>query len=440
MKQAPIVSVIKPFSQFFKHELATGIMLCIAVIVAMLWANSPWSTSYFDLWHTPLGIKIGEFSFNKPLHIWINDGLMAIFFFHVGLEIKREIVAGELSTPSKAIMPVGAAIGGMLLPALIFYGFNYNEVSVDGWGVPMATDIAFTLGLISIVRTQISTSLKIFLTAVAVVDDLGAVLVIALFYTSHYSITMLFIALGFFLLLLIANYLGVRSTAFYAIVGITGLWLSFYYSGIHPTVAGILLAMSIPLRPLISKEKFSSRLKNMWSLLQKTATGPGPLKSQKEAQIIERLDKLNSAAHTPLQELEHKLTPWVYFVIMPVFAFANAGIKFENFSFSLFTSSISLGIIVGLVLGKTIGISGMTLLFQKLKIGKLEGVSKKNLLGISMLAGIGFTMSLFVTELAFENETFIQEAKVAILTASILAATLGLVTIKFFSKTKTIEN
>ena len=251
---------------------------------------------------------------------------------------------------------------------------------------------------------------------------------------------MLFIALGFFLLLLIANYLGVRSTAFYAIVGITGLWLSFYYSGIHPTVAGILLAMSIPLRPLISKEKFSSRLKNMWSLLQKTATGPGPLKSQKEAQIIERLDKLNSAAHTPLQELEHKLTPWVYFVIMPVFAFANAGIKFENFSFSLFTSSISLGIIVGLVLGKTIGISGMTLLFQKLKIGKLEGVSKKNLLGISMLAGIGFTMSLFVTELAFENETFIQEAKVAILTASILAATLGLVTIKFFSKTKTIEN
>ncbi len=178
----------------------------------------------------------------------------------------------------------------------------------------------------------------------------------------------------------------------------------------------------------------------MWSLLQKTATGPGPLKSQKEAQIIERLDKLNSAAHTPLQELEHKLTPWVYFVIMPVFAFANAGIKFENFSFSLFTSSISLGIIVGLVLGKTIGISGMTLLFQKLKIGKLEGVSKKNLLGISMLAGIGFTMSLFVTELAFENETFIQEAKVAILTASILAATLGLVTIKFFSKTKTIEN
>tara|TARA_Y100000782_G_scaffold115588_1_gene160889 strand:+ start:905 stop:2227 length:1323 start_codon:yes stop_codon:yes gene_type:complete len=440
MKQAPIVSVIKPFSQFFKHELATGIMLCIAVIAAMLWANSPWSTSYFDLWHTPLGIKIGEFSFNKPLHIWINDGLMAIFFFHVGLEIKREIVAGELSTPSKAIMPVGAAIGGMLLPALIFYGFNYNEVSVDGWGVPMATDIAFTLGLISIVRTQISTSLKIFLTAVAVVDDLGAVLVIALFYTSHYSITMLFIALGFFLLLLIANYLGVRSTAFYAIVGITGLWLSFYYSGIHPTVAGILLAMSIPLRPLISKEKFSSRLKNMWSLLQKTATGPGPLKSQKEAQIIERLDKLNSAAHTPLQELEHKLTPWVYFVIMPVFAFANAGIKFENFSFSLFTSSISLGIIVGLVLGKTIGISGMTLLFQKLKIGKLEGVSKKNLLGISMLAGIGFTMSLFVTELAFENETFIQEAKVAILTASILAATLGLVTIKFFSKTKTIEN
>lgn len=429
----PIKKVVRPFSRFFKNELATGLMLCLAVVVAMTWANSPWYQSYFDLWHLHFGIELGDFKFNKPLHIWINDGLMAIFFFHVGLEIKREIIVGELSTRSKALLPIAAAIGGMALPALIFYFINIDTASASGWGIPMATDIAFALGLLSIVRTHISQSLKIFLTAIAVVDDLGAVFVIALFYTTEYSITMLGIALGILLLLLVANKLGIRSTVFYSIIGITGLWLSFYYSGIHPTVAGILLAFTIPMKPLISKERFSNRLKSFWEQLQNVRTGPGPLKSKKEKRIITKIERLKSAAHTPLQELEDKLSPYVYFVIMPLFALANGGIHFSSFSLDLFTSKVSLGIIFGLVAGKTLGIFGATKLMQVLKLGKLKGANNTNLIGIAMLAGIGFTMSLFITELAYTSDTYVEQAKVAILIASTTAAIGGILIIKYFN-------
>ena len=430
----PIKKVIRPFNRFFKNELATGIMLCLAIFAAMFWANSPYYESYFHLWHIEFGIHIGDLNFNKPLHIWINDLLMAIFFFHIGLEIKREIVAGELSSWSKAIMPVGAAIGGMLLPALIYFAFNMGLPTSSGWGIPMATDIAFTLGLLSIVRTRISTTLKIFLTAVAVVDDLGAVMVIALFYTTEYSVMMLLVAFGILAILFFANRLGVRSTVFYSLIGITGLWLSFYYSGIHPTVAGIMLAFTIPMKPLISKENFSNRLLNFWKQLNQTKTGPGPLKSDQEKKIITRIESLKSKAHTPLQDLEDRLAPWVYFLIMPLFAFANGGIHFNHFSFDLFLTPISLGIATGLIFGKTIGIFGFTYLLQKLGLGKLENASNSNLLGVSLLAGIGFTMSLFITGLAFENEDYTQQAKAAILLASTIAALSGLAVIKFTSK------
>lgn len=430
----PIKKVIRPFNRFFKNELATGIMLCLAIFGAMFWANSPYYESYFHLWHIEFGINIGDLKFNKPLHIWINDLLMAIFFFHVGLEIKREIVAGELSSWSKAIMPVGAAFGGMLLPALIYFAFNMGLPSSSGWGIPMATDIAFTLGLLSIVRTRISTTLKIFLTAVAVVDDLGAVMVIALFYTTEYSVMMLLVALGLLAILFFANRLGVRSTIFYSLIGITGLWLSFYHSGIHPTVAGIMLAFTIPMKPLISKENFSNRLLNFWKQLNQTKTGPGPLKSDQEKMIITRIASLRSKAHTPLQDLEDRLAPWVYFLIMPLFAFANGGIHFNHFSFDLFLTPISLGIAVGLVVGKAAGIFGFTYLLQKLGLGTLENTSNSNLLGVSLLAGIGFTMSLFITGLAFENEDYTQQAKAAILLASTIAALSGLAVIKFTSK------
>lgn len=430
----PIVRVMRPFNRFLQNDLATGILLGAAIFAAMVWANSPFYQSYFDLWHTQIGVNIGSFNFNKSLHIWINDLLMAIFFFHVGLEIKRELVAGELSTWQKAVMPIGAAVGGMVLPAAIFFFFNAGSASSSGWGIPMATDIALTLGLLSIVKTNISTSLKIFLTAVAVVDDLGAVLVIALFYTTEYSFMMLLIAFGILAVLFLANRLGVRSSAFYGIIGVTGLWLSFYYSGIHPTIAGILLAFTIPMKPLISKEKFSNRLLNFWRQLNKAKTGPGPLNSLQEKRIITRIENLKLQAQTPLQDIEDRLAPWVYFLIMPLFAFANGGIHFDHFTIDMFLAPVSLGIIFGLLAGKTIGIFGFTYLLEKLGWGKLQNVSKVNLLGVSLLAGIGFTMSLFITELAFVNEEFAQQAKVAILTASTLAALAGIAVIKFFGK------
>lgn len=430
----PIVRVMRPFNRFLQNDLATGILLGAAIFAAMLWANSPFYQSYFDLWHTQIGVNIGSFNFNKSLHIWINDLLMAIFFFQIGLEIKREIVAGELSTWKKAVMPFGAAVGGMVLPALIFFSFNVGTASSSGWGIPMATDIALTLGLLSIVKTNISTTLKIFLTAVAVVDDLGAVLVIALFYTTEYSFMMLLIAFGILAILFLANRLGVRSTAFYGIVGVTGLWLSFYYSGIHPTIAGILLAFTIPMKPLISKEKFSNRLLNFWRQLNKAKTGPGPLNSLQEKRIITRIENLKLQAQTPLQDIEDRLAPWVYFLIMPLFAFANGGIHFDHFTFDMFLAPVSLGIIFGLLAGKTIGIFGFTYLLEKLGWGKLQNVSKVNLLGVSLLAGIGFTMSLFITELAFVSEEFAQQAKMAILTASTIAALAGIAVIKFLGK------
>ncbi len=430
----PIVRVMRPFNRFLQNDLATGILLGAAIFAAMLWANSPFYQSYFDLWHTQIGVNIGSFNFNKSLHIWINDLLMAIFFFQIGLEIKREIVAGELSTWKKAVMPFGAAVGGMVLPALIFFSFNVGTASSSGWGIPMATDIALTLGLLSIVKTNISTTLKIFLTAVAVVDDLGAVLVIALFYTTEYSFMMLLIAFGILAILFLANRLGVRSTAFYGIVGVTGLWLSFYYSGIHPTIAGILLAFTIPMKPLISKEKFSNRLLNFWRQLNKAKTGPGPLNSLQEKRIITRIENLKLQAQTPLQDIEDRLAPWVYFLIMPLFAFANGGIHFDHFTFDMFLAPVSLGIIFGLLAGKTIGIFGFTYLLEKLGWGKLQNVSMVNLLGVSLLAGIGFTMSLFITELAFVSEEFAQQAKMAILTASTIAALAGIAVIKFWGK------
>ena len=296
---------------FIKEESLGGFLLIFATIIALVWANSGFYDSYNYLWNDmKFGVSLGNFELNKSLHYWINDGLMAIFFFMVGLELKREVLAGELSTLKKASLPIGAAIGGMLVPAGIYVIFNYNNPQyMNGWGIPMATDIAFALGIMSLLGKKVPTSLKIFLTALAIADDLGAILVIAIFYTETIHFAELIYGGFFILVLIVANRMGVRRTAFYAIVGFVGVWLSFFYSGVHATIAGVLIALTIPVRTKIPETKYIDNLCVLLDKFEQSKPNDVSLLTQKQAHLISDIEKLSDDAHTPLQKLEHALHP-----------------------------------------------------------------------------------------------------------------------------------
>jgi NhaA family Na+:H+ antiporter len=419
-----IETISQTFKDFIQSSTSGGIVLLACTVLALLWANSFYAPSYFALWENHFSLGIGDVVLSKTLHHWINDGLMVIFFFMVGLEIKREILVGELASVRKAMLPILAAVGGMVGPALIYVFFNAGTPEISGWGVPMATDIAFALGVLALAGERVPTGLKVFLAALAIVDDMGAVLVIALFYTSELSLMMLLVGAGILLLLLLANRLNIRSTAVYVVLGI-GLWFCFLKSGVHATVAGVLLAMTIPVSSKIDKAKFLVESKDA---LQKLENNDAP---STENELIDTVAVLSEEVQSPLHRFEHALQPYVAFVIMPVFAVANAGVHLQADVFSTLLSPVALGTGLGLILGKQIGIFATTWIAVKTKIASLpNGVTWKMIYATTWLCAIGFTMALFIASLAFNDTQTLDTAKIAILLASTIAGMMGLFLLK----------
>ncbi len=432
------IYLLLPIKGFIEKQTSVGLLLIFSAILAMIIANSPLAEQYHAFWKQYIHIGFNDSIISKNLLHWINDGLMSIFFFMVGLELKREIIQGELSTFRGAVLPVAAAIGGMLFPALIYYFFTAGSPAVSGWGIPMATDIAFALGLLYLLGDKVPLTLKVFLTALAIVDDLGAVLVIALFYTADISLDNLAMG-GFFLLILFtANYVGIRNTIFYAIVGIGGLWMAVMLSGVHATIAAVIAAFAIPSTKRINAPLFlrkvkllSYQIKNQLKIQRKREDEEDELEHDEEdkdkiTNMIEKFSYLTIDATPPLQRLEHALHPLVSFVILPVFAFANAGVTLTSESFAFLQSPVTIGVVSGLILGKFLGVVLFTRLMVFLKISQLpKGVTWKHVYGLGILAGIGFTMSFFITELAFTTEDFRIQAKMGILVASLVAGLTG---------------
>jgi NhaA family Na+:H+ antiporter len=420
--------------EFMSINASGGIVLILATLIALAWANSPWLESYFHLWETSFSLSLGNALLSEHLLEWVNDGLMVIFFFVVGLEIKREVTAGELASPRLAALPIAAAIGGMLVPALIYAALNFGGPGASGWGIPMATDIAFTLGILTVLGRRVPLSLKVFFTAMAIADDLGAVLMIAIFYSK--GIVWFSLLAGALILLLLfgLNRARVYSPLPYAILGI-GLWLAFLGSGVHPTIAGVLLALAIPTRAPASTKALLAQTVSLLEEFELPSEQGSPTNSRRQAAATS-LETIVDRLQSPAQRLEHQLNPWSTFLILPVFALANAGVAFiaTGSSSNLF-NPISLGIIFGLVLGKPLGLSLFSWLAVRLGIARLPaGVNWAQFISATFLAGIGFTISLFIANAAFSDPALVASAKIAILLASILSAFAGWVLLTLNSK------
>jgi NhaA family Na+:H+ antiporter len=408
--EPPAPVVLRPLVDFLHTEAAGGVVLLVAAVVALIWANSPFKDSYNELWHTHLSLTIGHHTLDLDLQEWVNDGLMAIFFFVVGLEIKRELVEGELREPRRAAMPAIAAVGGMVVPALIYLAINANGDGARGWGIPMATDIAMAVGVLSLLGRRVAPSLKLFLLALAIVDDIGAILVIAVFYSGDIRLDALVLAAGIVLVIGLFRRSGVRPISVYVLLGV-GLWLAIHESGLHATLAGVILGLMAPTRPIRQR-----RLIDEEALTDLSSPG-----AAHETMVLAK------ESVSVVEYLEHLLHPWTSFVILPIFALANAGIPLSAQALSDAASSpITYGVVAGLVVGKLTGITLFTWLAARLRIGVLPvGVRWLDVVGIAALAGVGFTVSIFVTGLAFSDVDLQNEAKVGILAASAIAATVG---------------
>lgn len=411
----PVDRLVEPVVRFLEIEAASGIILLFCAVAALILANSAWSEVFADVWHTHAMIGIGAYTLDKPLELWINDGLMSLFFFVVGLEIKRELVAGELREWRKASLPIMGALGGMIVPAAIYLAFQKGEPGERGWGIPMATDIAFVVGLMTVLGPRVPYGLKVMLLSLAIVDDIGAIVVIALFYSSNISISYLALGGGGFLLTLVMNRAGVRPVSVYVLVG-AAIWLAFLKSGIHPTIAGVLLGLLTPANALLSARYLTGFLKETHADL---AVEDHELDRR---QIAHELMLVSRESVSPLERLEHGLHTWVGFVIMPVFALANAGVRIQG---GAIFEPVALSVMAGLVLGKPIGIVLFSWLAVKIGLARLpEGVNWPTMLGGGCLAGIGFTMSLFIGALAFDGP-LLEAAKFGTLLGSLISAVLG---------------
>jgi NhaA family Na+:H+ antiporter len=397
-----------------------GLGLVVSSALAFIWANTPYSGIYHDIFATPVGFGLGTFALEKPLVLWINDGLMAIFFLLIGLEIKRELIDGTLSTFRKAALPLFAAVGGIAVPALFYLAFTAGTPGAQGWAIPAATDIAFALGIMALLGDRVPVSLKVFLTAVAVVDDMGAVLIIAVFYTSKVSVVALLVAAAIFASLVVANRLQVRHPILYIVLGV-GLWFAVLKSGVHATVAGVLMALTIPARGELSGGQFLERARNYIELGDREdddAIAPST--------AVHHVRDLCNETEPLLVRMEHALQPWVLFFVMPVFAFANAGVTLGDAGLATLGDPIALGILGGLVLGKPLGVTAMAWLSVQLDFAdRPEGVTWAMLHGTGWLAGIGFTMSLFISNLAFTDPGMLTTAKFGLLIASGIAGVVG---------------
>lgn len=408
-------------------QISGGVLLLLATVAAMVWANSSWAESYHHLWEQRLSIGMGSSVLDLSLHHWINDGLMAMFFFVVGLELKREMVDGELSRPRDAMLPLAAALGGMVVPAAFYLLFNPTGDAHAGWGIPMATDIAFALGLLAVLGSRVPVALKIFLTTLAVADDLGAVLVIAFFYTSDISLLSLGIGACVLLVMVLGNRLGVRNPWFYALFGIGGLWTAFLLSGVHATIAGVLAAFTIPAVPKVREELFVRRMRLYLVRFADRNTPEKGIRSSGQMHDLENMTRLSAYAATPLQQLERTLHPLVTFVVLPLFALANAGVALPDDMASALAGPVTIGVGIGLLLGKPIGVLLASLLMVRFAGARLgTGVTWRHMVGAGLLAGIGFTMSLFVNELAFPGHPELAlDAKLGVLMASATAGVIG---------------
>ncbi len=418
LRPAPIHRLTAPVRRFLHVEAASGAVLLACAVVALVVANSPLGPAFHDFWKTKLGVTLNGWELSKPLEWWVNDGLMTVFFFVVGLEIKRELAVGELNSPRKAALPVVAAVGGMLVPAGVYLLFGHTGAAVRGWGIPMATDIAFVVGVMAAFGKRVPFGLKIFLLSLAIADDMGAVLVIALAYTEQLNLTMLGLAGGGFALIVVLNQLGVRPVAVYVVVG-TATWLATYQSGIHPTVAGVLLGLLTPYRAWLSRDTLRLALDDVAGQVNDR-----PEEVELMPADVAVLRYAAREAVAPLQRLEDRLHPWVGFVIMPVFALANAGVEVNV---AAATDRVSLAVAAGLLVGKPVGIVLFAWLAVRLKLAVLPtGVTWPLMLAAGLLGGIGFTMSLFVGGLAFpDHGELLVAAKTGILLGSGLAAALG---------------
>jgi len=426
---------LSPLVQFIQKSTFSSFLLFFSAILALILANSPANASIQLLLDQRIGFTIGDFGVYKSLQLWVNDGLMSIFFFVVGLELKREIIAGELSNPKKLLLPIVAAIGGMVFPALIYTGINYAGLpeAMNGWGIPMATDIAFALGVLYLLGPKVPLQLKVFLTALAIFDDLGAVMVVALFYTSEISLVNLSIGASILALMFTLNLLGVRRVLIFAFLGIAGVWLATLLSGVHATVAAVLAAFMIPADRRIDKADY---LKSIAELTKKfttanTAENDKYLLSPDEENIIGEINRISKASISPLQRLERSMHSLVVYGVMPIFALANAGVVIKSNWLEMISSPVALGVGAGLVFGKLIGIFGLAMLGFKLGWYKMpKSINTTMFLGISFLAAIGFTMSLFINSLAFIDQTYIEQAKMGILMASLFSGITGFIILK----------
>lgn len=426
-----LTNILDPFQRFLRIEASGGILLLLFTLVALIWVNTSYGHFYHELWENHLSVGIGSFKLTDTILHWVNDGLMVIFFFVVGLEIKRELIAGELSSVKQASLPITAALGGMIFPALIYIIVNTNNASEGGWGIPMATDIAFSLGVLSLLGKRVPLSLKVFLVAFAIVDDLGAVMVIALFYSGDIQWNYLLIGLALFILLIIFNRMAIRYIPAYMIVGWC-IWFMFKNSGIHPTIAGVMIAFTIPMNPKIALTKFKQSMEKYLSVFNSEEFGKSKTLSKDQLTAIDNIEEEIKLVQSPVQELEHKLHPFVTYVIMPLFALTNAGVVFKASGIEDIFGELSGTIELSLIVGKVVGIFLFTWLSVKLGIGVLPSkVRWVHILGLGFLGGMGFTMSLFISNLAFSGPLLLDPAKIGILTGSLIAGILGYLLLSF---------
>lgn len=420
----------EPLSKFLKLETSSSIVLFLATISAIVLANSPLSESFLGFWNNYITISIPGLEISKPILKWINDGLMAIFFFLIGLEIKREILSGELSHLKKASLPLFAAVGGMVVPAVLFTVLNLGKPGSQGWGIPMAADIAFSLGILKLLGNRVPIGLKVFLMAFAIIDDLGAVLVIAFFYSSNLVWSYIGIGVAIVVILIIVSSKGYYSKYLFFALAVV-VWILFLKSGIHATIAGVLLAFTIPLKRKTNTLSFYTRGKEALDQFlddcskqeEKTVLTP------KQLIAIDELEDITEETAPPLQYLEHQLHGWVSYLIMPLFAFANAGVVFSLSGDS--NLSLSTNIAISMVVGNFVGIFAFSFVAIKLKLAVLpENVTLKQLAGISIIGGLGFTMSLFINSLAYDDPALIDSAKMGILAGSVIAGTLAFIVLK----------
>ncbi len=411
------------FSEFFQRSSSTGILLLLVTAIALVWTNSPLSASYFDLLHQHVEITFITLHLEFTLHHFINDGLMVLFFLVVGLEIKRELLVGELSSRQRALLPMIAAVMGMVGPAAVFLLFNGGTPEARGWGVPVATDIAFALGVLALLGSRVPLGLKVFLAALAIVDDLLAVLVIALFYTGGLNVGMLVTALILTCVLYAGNRMGIHTVWFYGVLGFF-LWVAFLFSGVHATIAGVVLAMCIPAEARIDKVAFFQRSRELIDRITKASSTGEDEGAQMDA--VHALERLSEQVQSPLHRIEHGLSQWVSFGIMPLFALVNAGVSFDPSVVNSLAAPVSLGVVLGLFLGKQLGITLAVWASTRIGWTKLpHGVSMTQMYGVSILCGIGFTMALFVGNLAFTTPATLDVVKIAVLLGSALSAVIG---------------